>query len=411
MTMTTHDEPRSDALARTDEEDDAITRADISAVAVLNRSEVEAQLDAAHKYPRSIKRFLSEAISMATISVEVAESCIYSLPRGGKAITGPSVRIAEICASAYGNLQIGTRVVDVDDTTITAQGVAWDMEKNIRATIEVRRRITGKQGRFNEDMIVMTGNAAASIAKRNAIFNVVPRAYVNEVYNMARATAVGDAKTFAHRRAAVFSNLGKLGVLPDRVLARVGKPSVEDVDLEALEVLIGLGTSIRDGNVQIDDAFPAVASAVASSPPAPTAPADDGRRIKLHKHQKPQTDAHAANAAPQAAQQAHGSASPAAASSDAHTTPAPAASQQSKKQRTSEPEPPFGSDDQATQEKPARDWDADGTAIWKRINDAATLDALDEIAQDAAEFMRLAPANLVRPVKALLDERRGKLGG
>ena len=170
----------------------------------------------------------------------------------------------------------------------------------------------------------------------------------------------------------------------------------------------------RSGDIDIpmvDGTVTEVADATQASAPAPADPKDDGRRIKLHKHQKPQADAHTANAAPQAAQQAQGSASPAAASSDAHTTPAPAASQQSKKQRTSEPEPPFGSDDQATQEKPARDWDADGTAIWKRINDAATLDALDEIAQDAAEFMRLAPANLVRPVKALLDERRGKLGG
>jgi hypothetical protein len=83
--------------------DTQIERVDTKAVAVLNRSEVEAQLDAAHKYPRQIKRFLNEAITLATLTRDVAESCIYALPRGGKTIAGPSVRLAEICASAYGN--------------------------------------------------------------------------------------------------------------------------------------------------------------------------------------------------------------------------------------------------------------------------------------------------------------------
>src|SRR5579872_4963852 len=96
-----------------------------SAMSAIVRSEVEAQLDAAHKYPRSITTFLQDAITLATTSQEIAESCMYSLPRGGKFITGPSVRLAEICASAYGNLQFGARVIDAEEKEVVAQGAAW----------------------------------------------------------------------------------------------------------------------------------------------------------------------------------------------------------------------------------------------------------------------------------------------
>lgn len=237
--------------------DTQIERIDTKAVAVLNRSEVEAQLDAAHKYPRTIKRFLNESITLATLTRDVAESCIYALPRGGKTIAGPSVRLAEICASAYGNLHIGARVIDAEDKEVIAQGVAWDLEKNLRVTVEARRRITNKYGkRYDDDMITVTGAAAGSIALRNAIFRVVPRAYVDTIYAAVRKVAVGDANTLAARRLEVVSRLQKMGVPVERIFVRVGKLAIEDVGLEELEILIGLGTAIKNKEQSIDEAFP-----------------------------------------------------------------------------------------------------------------------------------------------------------
>ena len=245
-----------DALSTTNVDTD-ISRVDVSAVAVLARSETEAQLDAAHKYPRSIGRFLKEAVALATLTQEVAESCIYAVPRDGKSITGPSVRLAEIVASAYGNLHVGARILGAEEKEIVSQGVAWDLEKNLRATVESRRRITGKTGkRYNDDMITMTGNAAASIALRNAIFRVVPGAYVKAIYAKVKEVAVGTAQTLGAKRGAVVERLGKMGVTPDRVLARVEKATVEDIGLAELETLIGLGTAVKNGDATIDDAFP-----------------------------------------------------------------------------------------------------------------------------------------------------------
>ncbi len=239
--------------------DTEISRVDVSAVGVLARSETEAQLDAAHKYPRSIGKFLKEAIALATLTQDVAESCIYSLPRGGKAIRGPSVRLAEIVASSYGNLHVAARTVGAEEKEVISQGVAWDLEKNLRVTVETRRRITGKKGdRYDDDMITVTGNAAASIALRNAIFRVVPGAYVKAIYDKVREVAVGTAGTLAEKREYYVQKLGKMGVPLDRVLARIAKVTVEDILLDDLETLIGLGTSIHNGDATIDEAFPPV---------------------------------------------------------------------------------------------------------------------------------------------------------
>ncbi len=229
----------------------------LNALATITKSELESQLDAAHRYPRSIARFLKEAETMATISEEVAASCMYALPRGGKTLPGPSVRLAEICASAYGNLQIATRVLDATDTEAVAQGAAWDVEKNIRVTIEVRRRIVDSKGkRYNADMIGVTSAAAASIALRNAVFRVIPRAYVDTLYEKAKLVAVGKAETLAARREKQLAWLNRAGVTTDRVLAVLGRGGVEDVTLEDMEKVVALVTSIRSHELTVDQAFP-----------------------------------------------------------------------------------------------------------------------------------------------------------
>lgn len=238
---------------------------EVSSVSMtLDRTEVDMQVTTAHRFPRNIKTFKSDALSMATIDQETAESCFYVLPRSNKNIEGPSVRLAEIVASCWGNMRIGTRVVHEDDKFITAQGMAFDLQRNVAITIEVRRRITDKyEKKFNSDMIGVTGNAASSIALRNAVFRVVPMAYVNSIYQAAKRVAIGDAKSLSTRRDQIIDRFAKMGVQKDRILPALEREfperkfkGVEDIDLEALEKLIGMGTAIKDGQLAIDTAFP-----------------------------------------------------------------------------------------------------------------------------------------------------------
>lgn len=245
-------------------------------------SDVESQLDAAHRYPRSLKTFMARALSMATLSVEVAESCIYAVPRGGKTISGPSIRLAEIVASSWGNLHVGSRIVDEEERNVVVEGAAWDLEANLKMVTQVKRRITyADGGRFNDDMITMTGNAAASIARRNAIFGVIPRCFVSDLFTKIRKVAVGDAKTLTERRGTVIERLNKMGATTDRILAALGKKGIEDIGLDELELLIGFGTAIKEGDRKIDDVFPAVLKDAPPSAIAPVAEQDQGRKMAL----------------------------------------------------------------------------------------------------------------------------------
>jgi hypothetical protein len=233
-----------------------------SQLAALIRVEIDTQISTAKQYPRSLKAFKTKALEMATFSQEIAAGCFYSKPRAGKPIEGPSIRLAEICGSAWGNIRYGARVINDDGRIITAQGVCHDLESNVSATIENEKSVIGKNGkRFSEDMVVTTGNAACSIALRNAIFKVVPMAYVNEIYLQARKVAIGDAKTLAANRAVAVEHFQKMGVPVAHIFAAVGKAAIEDIGLDELAMLKGLATALRDGDTTVDEAFPDPAKA------------------------------------------------------------------------------------------------------------------------------------------------------
>jgi len=244
-------------------------------VALLNKSEIDQQVATAHRYPRSVKRFRDEALQMVTLNESIAESCIYALPRSGKTIEGPSARFAEVVASAWGNCRAGARVVSDSGEFITAQGVFHDLERNVAITYEVQRRITDKNGRrFNADMIGVTGNAASSIALRNAILKGVPKAFWDDMYQAARKTVMGDFKTLANRRADAMKAFVALGVTEAQVFAKLEISGIEDIGLEHLVVLRGLITAIKDGDTTPEQAFAseggeAPAAAKTKEPPKP----------------------------------------------------------------------------------------------------------------------------------------------
>lgn len=263
-------------------------------VAVLNRSEIEQQVTTAHKFPRSIKRFRQEALQMVTLNESVAESCIYALPRGNKTIEGPSARFAEVVASAWGNCRAGARVVSDAGDFITAQGVFYDCERNVGLTYEVQRRITDSKGkRYNADMIGVTGNAASSIALRNAILKGVPKAFWDDMYQAARAVVMGDFSTLANRRADALKALVAFGVTQEQVFAKLGVEGSADITLDHLVVLRGLITAIKEGDTTPEQAFAPEDGAAKTAKPAETKPAaelpqmpDDKFKAELIKWRK-----------------------------------------------------------------------------------------------------------------------------
>lgn len=233
-----------------------------SLAGVLVKAEIDQQIATARAYPRSISRFRKECFEMASLNEAVARECMYALPRKEKngkikMIEGPSARLAEIVASAWGNCRAAARVVDEGPEFVTAQGTFHDLERNVAISYEVRRRITSSNGfRYSADMISVTANAAASIALRNAVFKGVPKAFWLEAYLGARKVIAGDSKTLHARRLEALDHLQKLGATSDRVFASLGVEGVADIGIDELVQLNGIITAIKDGDTSVEEAFP-----------------------------------------------------------------------------------------------------------------------------------------------------------
>jgi hypothetical protein len=225
-------------------------------LALLNRSEIESQIATARRYPRSLANFRKDALAMVTLSTETAESCIYALPRADKTLEGPSVRFAEIIQSAWGNCRSGARVVNEQDTYLTAQGAFLDLEHNAGVTYDVQRRIVDSKGyRYSVDMVGVTANAACSIAHRNAILKGVPKALWNPVYLAARASVMGDFKTLGNRRAEAIKKFQAFGVTKEMIFELLGVSGVQDIVVEHLVTLHGVLTAIQEGDTTVEQMF------------------------------------------------------------------------------------------------------------------------------------------------------------
>ncbi len=226
------------------------------ALSLITKAEIDTQIATAKAFPRSLKMFHDRALSMATLTEDIAASCSYSLPRGGKTLEGPSVRMAEIIVSSFGNIRSGARVIANDGKTITAQGICHDLETNNSVTVEIKRRITDKNGKtFNEDMQTVTGNAACAIAFRNAVFKVVPAALCQDIYDKAKEVARGTAETLVKRRDKAIDYFNSIGVKNEQIISVLEIKKIEDIDLDKLSILTGMKAAIKNGEATVTSLF------------------------------------------------------------------------------------------------------------------------------------------------------------
>lgn len=227
-------------------------------VDVAERANVDSQVATAKQYPRDIKRALNNSIAMATIDPVTAQSCRYALPRGGKPITGPTVHLAKLIVSNWGNIRAEAKVVQITDKQVISRGTCWDLENNVATAFEVRRSIVGKNGkRYTDDMITVTGNAANSIAYRNAVFSVIPKAITDKVYEAVTQCITGDLsdETMLIKKRTSCINFFKdeYNIAEEEVVKLCGKQTVNQIKADEIAMLRGIVQSLKDGDTTIDE--------------------------------------------------------------------------------------------------------------------------------------------------------------
>lgn len=228
------------------------------AIDAVERAQVDTQVTTAKAYPRDLSRVKNNSIALVTMDKETAQSCSYSLPRGRKPITGPSVHLARILAQQYGNIRAESKVVEITDKQVVSRGTAWDLENNYAVAYEVRRSIVDRYGkRYSDDMITVTGNAANAISYRNAVLAIIPKGLIDAASKAAQELITGDlsseTKLIARRNQAIKYFKDQYNITEEEVVKLLGKHTVNQIDAKAIAVLLGTEQALKDGDTTVEE--------------------------------------------------------------------------------------------------------------------------------------------------------------
>lgn len=224
------------------------------------RAAIDIQINTAKRFPRDLQRVRNNSIAIVSMDKETAESCRYAKPTGGKNVTGPSVHLARIICQQYGNIRVQQRIKTIDQKSIVAEAVAFDLETNYAVSVEARRSIITKTGqRYADSVIETNAMAILAIAERNAILKIVPKAITDSVYKAAFNFANGDLsdeqKIIAARKKAFDFFQEKYGATEQNVLDALGLRSIGQVGAEQIADLRGYMQSLKDGEITADELF------------------------------------------------------------------------------------------------------------------------------------------------------------
>lgn len=227
----------------------------------LAMAELNQDVTTAKAFPRSVATVMRNITELVMLDEQTAKECVYAVPRDGKTIRGPSIRLAEIIASQWGNCHCASRVVHVDkiEKYVESEGIFHDLETGLKRTARTRKNISKRDGGlYSQDMIMTAGNAAASIGMREAILKGVPKAVWRQAFEHAENVIRGDVTTLVERREDAMKALAGIGVAPERVFAAVGVAGLEEIGLEQLADLYAMYQGVKNKETDVDEVFPAV---------------------------------------------------------------------------------------------------------------------------------------------------------
>ena len=160
--------------------------------------EVQAALVIAKKFPRDQVAAMDRILQACT-RPSLAERALYQYARSGTDITGPSIRLAEMLAQNWGNIQFGIRELDQRNGESTVEAFAWDMETNTRQVkvFQVRHERHTKQRSYAledpRDIYELVANQGAR-RLRACILGVIPGDVVEEAQHQCDVTLATKAQ-------------------------------------------------------------------------------------------------------------------------------------------------------------------------------------------------------------------------
>jgi hypothetical protein len=160
--------------------------------------EVEASVILSKKYPRDEQASVNRILNSCTRPA-LAGKAIYSFKRAGQKVEGPSIRLAEVIARCWGNLQFGVKEVERGSNYSIVEAFCWDLETNMRSSKEfsvqhVRDTKQGQKQLTNERDIYEAVANQGSRRLRNCILSCIPEDVVERAQSQVNQTLLAAAK-------------------------------------------------------------------------------------------------------------------------------------------------------------------------------------------------------------------------
>lgn len=234
-------------------------------------SEVKAQVIMARQYPRDPMLAMDQILRECERPT-LADAAVYTYQRGKEIISGPSIRLAEVLARNWGNVNFGQEVLErgTDKRGVgfsLVRAFAWDLQTNLYVSrqFEVKHWRATKTGGYklteDRDIYELEANMGAR-RLRACILQVIPGDVTAAAVNACRQTAasgLNDMMKDEKQRAALVAKMlriyDKMGVsqqdLEDYLKSLVTNWTADDM-LRLKELKNGLD----DGAITLGDVFP-----------------------------------------------------------------------------------------------------------------------------------------------------------
>jgi len=221
--------------------------------------EVQAAMVIAKKFPRNPVE-ATDRILQACSRPTLAEGALYSYSKGGADVTGPSIRLAEALAQAWGNMQFGIRELEQRKGESIVEAFAWDVETNTKQvkifTVPHIRHTSRGQKRLEDprDIYELVANNGAR-RLRACILGVIPGDVIEVAQRQCEVTLNTHADTSPEsiKRMLDIFNV-EFGVTSEQVQAYLGRRA--DAMLPAQYVQMRkIYASLRDGMSKPGDWF------------------------------------------------------------------------------------------------------------------------------------------------------------
>jgi hypothetical protein len=213
----------------------------------------------AKKFPRD-ENMACEKIVNACKRVGLAESGMYAYKRGTSLITGTSIRLAEVMAKYWGNINYGFREIGRTSISSEIEVFCWDMENNVRVTrvFSVKHWRDTKSGGYaikeeRDKYELIANNAQRRV--RACILEMIPGDIVEAAEEQCKKTIEGGSgKTIEERVYSMLTAFMEFEVTKEDIETLLTHKITAIVPAELVK-LQQIYKSIKDGVAPRDDFF------------------------------------------------------------------------------------------------------------------------------------------------------------